>query len=125
MRSSGAASAGRGWTVACGLLLIAALSAFCTRSEREVEVGAVVKHFAASTLKARCGVDGRQAEEGFPCADSRGYRFVLRPQGAFDIYRALDGRRVVSSSSEGVIWSGDTAVDRALTDAFERDSQSP
>lgn len=125
MRSSGAASAGRGWTVACGLLLIAALSAFCTRPERVVDVGTVVKHFYVSTLDARCGVDGRPADAGFPCGDSRGYRFVLRPQGAFDIYRDLDGRRVVSSSGEGVIWSGDTAVDRALTDAFERDSQSP
>lgn len=124
-RSSGTTAAGRGWSLACGIILLAGLSIFFFEPEGEADVGAVVKHFAHSSFDFRCSIDGRHLEAGLPCADSRGYRFVLRPQGAFDIYLTGDGRRVLSSSGGRLIWSGDKNLDMALTAAFEKDIPVP
>lgn len=112
-------AATRAWMAAVAVGLVAAAAVSLWQGRPDPDPRAVVRHFAGTALNDRCGSDGNPWPAGDPCADSRGYRFVLHRQGRFDVYLIAGGpRRVVSGTDDGFRWSADRAVNDRLLSAF-------
>jgi hypothetical protein len=91
-------AATRAWMAAVAVGLVAAAAVSLWQGRPDPDPRAVVRHFAGTALNGRCGSDGNPWPAGDPCADSRGYRFVLHRQGRFDVYLS---RAVHGASSPG------------------------
>lgn len=78
-------------------------------------ITAAARQFSTSRLDIACSDDGMLVERGKPCAESGGFRFVLGPNGRYDLFAVEEAGypQRVADSDHLSDWKG-------TDDQFER-----